>query len=122
MAPEQASGDAHIDHRADIYALGAMAYEMLTGRPLYPGRPVQAVLAAHVIETPEPVDRLRPAVSPPLASLVMSCLAKRPADRPQSGTDLLHAIDAIATPVSGTARTTAVSGRRLAQVGPAEAA
>ncbi len=109
MAPEQASGDAQVDHRADIYALGVMAYEMLTGRPLFPGRPVQAVLAAHVIETPEPVDRLRPAVSPPLASLVMSCLAKRPADRPQSGTDLLHALDAIATPVSGTARTTAVS-------------
>jgi serine/threonine protein kinase len=109
MAPEQASGDAHVDHRADIYALGVMAYEMLSGRPLFPGRPLQAVLAAHVIETPEPVDRLRPAVSPLLASLVMSCLAKRPADRPQSGTDVLHALDAIATPVSGTARTTAVS-------------
>ncbi len=108
MAPEQASGDAHVDHRADIYALGVMAYEMLSGRPLFPGRPVQAVLAAHVIEAPEPVDRLRPAVSPPLASLVMSCLAKRPADRPQSGTDVLQSLDAIATPVSGTARTTAV--------------
>ncbi len=109
MAPEQASGDAQTDHRADIYALGVMSYEMLTGRTPFLGRSTQATLAAHVLETPEHVDRLRPAVSPMLASLVMSCLAKRPADRPQSASEVLHALDAIATPVSGTATTTVVS-------------
>ena len=54
MAPEQASGDAHVDHRADIYALGVMAYEMLAGRAPFLGRSTQATLAAHVLEMPEP--------------------------------------------------------------------
>jgi serine/threonine-protein kinase len=62
MAPEQASADPHVDHRADIYALGVLAYEMLTGRTPFVGVP-QAVLAAHVTQTPEPVTTRRPAVS-----------------------------------------------------------
>ena len=109
MAPEQASGDANVDHRADIYALGIMAYEILTGRAPFLGRSTQATLAAHVLEAPEPVDRLRPVIPPMLASLVMSCLAKRPADRPQSALDIQHALDSIATPSGGTAPTTVVS-------------
>jgi len=106
MAPEQASGDLQIDHRVDIYALGIMAYEMLTARTPFAGRSTQAVLAAHVIETPEAMERLRPSVPAPLAALVMQCLAKRAADRPQSAAEILHALDAIATPTGGTVTTT----------------
>ena len=109
MAPEQASADPGVDHRADIYALGAMAYEMLTGLPPFSGRSAQATLAAHVVEAPDLVERRRPAVPPMLAALVMQCLAKRPADRPQSASDVLHVLDAIGTPSGGTAPTTAVS-------------
>jgi serine/threonine protein kinase len=108
MAPEQATANPQTDHRADIYALGAMAYELLTGLPPFAGRTPQAVLAAHVIEDPEPVERRRGAVPPMLAALVRECLAKRPADRPQTAAQVMHVLDSIATPSGGTAATTAV--------------
>ena len=108
MAPEQATASPQIDHRADLYALGVVTYEMLTGQPPFAGRSPQAVLAAQVVEDPQPVERRRPAVPPMLASLVNDCLAKRPADRPQSAGDVMHVLDAIATPSGGTAPTTAV--------------
>jgi serine/threonine-protein kinase len=113
MAPEQASGAASVDHRADIYALGVMAYEILTGRAPFLGRSTQATLAAHVLEMPDPVDRLRPVIPPTLASLVMSCLAKRPADRPQSALEIQNALDAMGTPSGGTAPTTVVSAAAI---------
>ena len=101
MAPEQASGDPHLDHRADIYAVGVLAYELLAGRPPFQGNTPQAVLASHMIETPEPVTRYRPTVSPALASLVMGCLEKKPADRWQTAEDLLRLLDEQITPGSG---------------------
>lgn len=109
MAPEQASGDLQIDHRADLYSLGVMTYEMLAGRTPFSGRPTMSVLAAHVVEAPEPIDRLRPAVHPILATLVMQCLAKRPADRPQSAAEVINVLDAISTPTGGTVPTAVVT-------------
>jgi tRNA A-37 threonylcarbamoyl transferase component Bud32 len=108
MAPEQATASPLTDHRADIYALGVVAYEMLTGFPPFTGRSAQAMLAAHVVEEPEPIERRRPSVPPMLAALVRGCLAKRPAERPQSAAELMHTLDAITTPSGGTAATTAV--------------
>ena len=58
MSPEQAAADPHVDHRADIYALGVMAYEMLTGQPPFIGATPQQVLAAHVTEAPKPIGDL----------------------------------------------------------------
>jgi serine/threonine-protein kinase len=84
-----------------------MTYEMLTGMPPFTGRSAQAVLAAHVVEEPLPVERRRPAVPPALATLVQRCLAKRPADRPQAATEIMHVLDGLVTP-SGTAPTTEV--------------
>ncbi len=97
MAPEQASADPLVDHRADLYAWGTMAYEMVTGQTPFSGRSPQGMLAAHVTETPEPITRRRSGVPAGLATVVMRCLEKRPADRPQSADELLRDLDALST-------------------------
>lgn len=102
MAPEQATADPNIDNRADIYSLGVVAYEMLSGSTPFPGRSPQATLAAHVTESPEPITRRRASVSPALSALVMRCLEKHAADRPQTATEVMHALDAVTTPSGGT--------------------
>ncbi|MBI1808681.1 MAG: protein kinase [Gemmatimonadetes bacterium] len=93
MAPEQAAGDPDVDHRADIYSLGCMAYELLTGQVVYAGRTAPRMLAAHMGEAPKPVTELRPDTPVALADLVMQCLEKDPARRPQSATDIVHALE-----------------------------
>ncbi|HUC42016.1 MAG TPA: serine/threonine-protein kinase, partial [Gemmatimonadales bacterium] len=98
MAPEQAAGDPNIDARADIYAFGAMAYEMLTGRPPFAGMAPHQMLAAHVTEPVVPITDHRPTLPPALANLVMACLAKNPADRPQRAEELMGALEGMATP------------------------
>jgi eukaryotic-like serine/threonine-protein kinase len=103
MAPEQATADPAVDHRADIYAFGALAYEILSGQPPFVGRSPQALLAAHITETPESIAKRRPNIPPALAALVMRCLEKRAADRPQSATEIVHTLDDITTPSGGTA-------------------
>ena len=101
MAPEQATADPNIDHRADIYALGAMAYEMVAGRTPFDGHTAQMVLSAHVTETPVQVSEHRPAVPPVLAALIMRCLEKKPADRWQSADELAQQFDTMTTPSVG---------------------
>jgi serine/threonine-protein kinase len=93
MAPEQAAADPATDHRADLYALGIVAYEMLTGAPPFHGRTPQALLAAQLSEIPAPLTSRRYDVSVPLATLVMQCLEKEPAKRPKSATEVLRALD-----------------------------
>ena len=101
MAPEQASADPHIDHRADIYAVGALAYELLTGRPPFTGTTPQAILAAHVTQAPDPVTDHRAAVPAALSDLIARCLEKRPADRWPSAAELLQQLEALGTPSGG---------------------
>src|SRR5881296_3541855 len=102
MAPEQAAGDPTVDHRADLYAVGALGYELLAGRPPFSGLSPQGMLAAQVTATPDPVTQHRDSVPPPLAALIMRCLAKHPADRPQSAEELLGQLEAMATPTGAT--------------------
>ena len=100
IAPEQAAGDPGVDHRADIYAFGCMAYELLTGASPFANRTPQRMLAAHLSEDPQPVSESRPDTPPQLAELVMWCLAKDPGARPQSAAEIAPVLDAVAT--SGT--------------------
>ena len=101
MAPEQAAADPAVDYRADIYALGVLGYEMLTGEPPFAGTTPQETLAAQITREPDPVGRKRPETPTAFADLVMRCLAKRPAERPQAAIDLLATLDAVATPTGG---------------------
>lgn len=109
MAPEQAAGDPHVDHRADLYAVGVLAYEMLTGHPPFTGPTAQSVLAAHVTQAPLPIGAGRSSIPPALAAVVMRCLEKRPADRWQSAAELLHEVESLGTPSGATVPTTAVA-------------
>ncbi len=99
MAPEQAASDPAADHRVDLYAFGAMAYEMLAGRAPFAGRNMQAVLVAHAIEDPADIASLRPATPRRLAGLVMRCLAKQPGDRPRTAADVARELEMVGTPL-----------------------
>ena len=94
MAPEQAAGDPATDHRADLYSLGLIGYEMLAGRGPFAGRTPQALIAAHLAEKPTAISRSRKDIPPALAGLVMRCLEKDPARRPQDANEFLAALDA----------------------------
>ncbi len=113
MSPEQAAASTAIDARSDIYAFGAMAYEIFGGRTPFAGRSVQATLAAHVTEAPESLRKLRATVPPSVALLVMRCLEKRPADRPQSATEIVTALDASLVPGVGSRRSKTQRGNSI---------
>jgi eukaryotic-like serine/threonine-protein kinase len=106
MAPEQAAGDGQVDHRADLYALGALVYEMLAGHPPFHGLTPQALIAAHLARPVPPLGEVRPTVPPDLVAIVHRCLEKRPADRYQDAGELVAALDTVA-PGDRTRATTA---------------
>jgi len=81
MSPEQAMGERAVDARSDIYALGAVTYEMLTGDPPFTGATVQAIIAKALTERPVPPSTVRDTVPPGVEQAVLRALAKLPADR-----------------------------------------
>jgi eukaryotic-like serine/threonine-protein kinase len=87
MAPEQAMGEKTIDARADVYALGAVIYEMLAGEPPFTGPTAQAIVAKVITERPQPLHELRETVPSHVASAVHAALQKLPADRPASAAE-----------------------------------
>ena len=102
MSPEQAAADPRVDHRADIYAVGAMAYEMLCARTPFVAPTPQGMLAAHIAERPEPPLRYRNTIPPAMNELVLRCLEKNPADRIQTADEIAARLAAMATPTGGT--------------------
>jgi serine/threonine protein kinase len=107
MAPEQAQSDPQMDHRADIYAFGVLAYEALTGVPVFSAPTAVQLVAAHLTREPESTRKHRASIPVALDELVLKCLAKRPADRWQSGEEIVRRLDALLTgPLSATLVTT----------------
>jgi serine/threonine-protein kinase len=97
IAPECFSGDGHVDARSDLYALGAVAYMLLTGTPVFSAGTVVEICAHHLHTPPvPPSERLGACVPPDLERLVLRCLAKAPADRPQSARALLQELEGAA--------------------------
>jgi eukaryotic-like serine/threonine-protein kinase len=92
MAPEQAMGERTVDHRADVYALGAVTYEMLAGEPPFTGPTAQAILAKVITDRPRPLVELRPTSPPQVAATVHAALQKLPADRPASAAEFARAL------------------------------
>ena len=107
MAPEQIAADPDVDHRADLYSLGCVAYEMLVGEPPFAGLGPTAVLRAHLIQNPGLVADRRGDVPDVLCNLIARCLAKDPANRPPSARDLLAVLDGATTPSGGRLSTSA---------------
>lgn len=97
MAPEQLAGDPAADHRLDIYAVGLLAYELLTGESPFTGPSPQATMAAQLTRDPEPLYQICPDVPPPLSAIIMQCLAKEPDKRPPTAEALMSALDSITT-------------------------
>lgn len=92
IAPELVRGDEHIDHRADIYALGMLAYRLLTGRTAFPKSTAAARLIAHLHEPPPDPAELVPGLSPAIGQSIRRALAKRPGDRFDSAGEMLRAM------------------------------
>ena len=97
MAPEQAMADATTNHRADLYASGAVLYEMLAGAPPFSGN-AQAVVAAHLTAPVPRIEERRTDVPPAVAALITRLMAKNPAERPQSAHEVAASLEAVTTP------------------------
>ena len=92
MSPEQAMGEREIDARSDVYALGCVLFEMLSGSPPFTGATAMSVVAKHLSAPPPDLRALRPEVPPAVAQALSRALAKEPGDRPGSARELAQAL------------------------------
>jgi len=114
MSPEQADGKS-VDHRTDIFSMGIVFYELLTGVRPFRGASSMAVASAILRDTPAPLGDLRPNIPQPLERIVLRCLAKNPVDRYQSALDLRHDLEEVRrdpTAVPAPARARSLPRRR----------
>jgi eukaryotic-like serine/threonine-protein kinase len=103
MAPEQAVGDGNADHRADLYAWGVVAYEVLSGaHPFADCTTPLAMVAAHISDTPVSLGQVKPGIPREITDLVMQCLAKDPSERPKDADEVLARLGDVSTSGSTT--------------------
>jgi serine/threonine-protein kinase len=93
MSPEQAAGERTIDGRSDLYSLGIVGYQMLTGEPPFVANSTPAILVKHISERPIPIEQRRADVPPDLANVIMMLLEKEPANRIPSAGAVVTALD-----------------------------
>ena len=108
ISPEQVEGTSSIDGRSDLYSLGCVAYELLTGNAPFGGRSATAKIAAHLTAPPPDARQARPDAPPRLAELVQRLMAKQADDRPATGAALLQDLRAIASAPTQTVVTSSV--------------
>jgi TolB-like protein len=117
MAPEQATADPMTDHRADLYSVGVLGYELLTGAAPFAGT-AQQLITAHLTTTPAPLNLRRADAPHALAELIMRALEKDPADRPQRAREMMAVLDTVMTPAqtvasAGSSSAAAMARRRM---------
>jgi hypothetical protein len=117
MAPEQLAGDPAADHRVDIYAVGLLGYELLAGEAPFKASSPQETMAAQLTRAPEPISKHRPDAPPALAALLTRCLAKNPADRPQTATEVVSLLDSLEISSGAMAPQRAFTPRRVWALG-----
>ena len=93
MAPEQLAADPAADHRVDLYAVGLLAYELLSGEAPFAGASPTATMAAQLTRDPPPIESVRPEVPPALSAIIRDCLAKDPELRPPTADALLARLE-----------------------------
>jgi serine/threonine-protein kinase len=101
MSPEQAAGEREVDGRADVYALGAILYEMLSGQPPFTGANPRAILTKSLTQAPAPLSQVRAGLTPAVETVVAKALQKQAEARYPSATEFVAAIDAVRTQSSG---------------------
>jgi serine/threonine-protein kinase len=100
MSPEQCQGAGRVDHRSDIYALGCVLFQMLTGRPPFEGEGAGEFIVAHMREEPPPPSKFAPELPKAVDGLLASCLAKSPEERFQSMSALQAGIEHVLASLS----------------------
>jgi serine/threonine-protein kinase len=97
MSPEQATGDREVDARTDVYALGTVLYEALAGEPPFTGPTAQSILSRVLMESPRPLNVSRPGIPASVNAVIMKALARSPADRFQTASEMASALQSAAT-------------------------